>query len=84
MSIALLLLAGSALLAWFLSAALQQRISAPILALTATARAVSERRDYSVRAPKLSEDEIGVLTDAFNHMLNQIEERRQALRQSAV
>jgi PAS domain S-box-containing protein len=76
--IALGVLAGSGLLAWFLSAALQRRISNPILALTDTARAVSERRDYSVRAARLSDDEIGVLTDAFNQMLDQIEESSQA------
>ena len=78
LSIAIGVLGGSALLAWFLSAALQQRISHPILALTDTARAISERHDYSVRADRLSDDEIGVLTDAFNQMLNQIEESSQA------
>ncbi len=36
------------------------------------ARAVSEKRDYSVRAPKFGNDELGTLTDAFNHMLDQL------------
>lgn len=61
---------------------LQQQISRPILALADTARAVSERRDYSVRAPRLGEDELGILTQAFNHMLTQIQEREAALRSS--
>ncbi|MDE2052146.1 MAG: response regulator, partial [Gammaproteobacteria bacterium] len=34
--------------------------------------AVSEKRDYSVRAPKVGNDELGTLTDAFNHMLDQL------------
>src|SRR5207248_7776068 len=34
--------------------------------------AVSERQDYSVRATKHGEDEIGKLTDAFNQMLVRI------------
>jgi len=39
----------------------------------------SERKDYSVRARKFSEDELGVLTDAFNQMLRQVQERDRAL-----
>ena len=31
-----------------------------------------EKRDYTVRAPKLGNDELGALTDAFNHMLDQL------------
>src|SRR5437879_1015181 len=50
--------------------------------LAETARAVSDRRDYSVRAAKLGEDELGVLTDAFNHMLSRIEAQDRALRES--
>ena len=61
------------LVALALSNALQQRISQPILALADTARVISERRDYSVRAQKLSGDEVGLLTDAFNKMLTRIQ-----------
>jgi signal transduction histidine kinase/CheY-like chemotaxis protein len=52
---------------------LQRVISDPILALATTARQVSERRDYSVRAGKPPGLEFGLLTDAFNHMLTRIE-----------
>ena len=52
---------------------LQRVISDPILALATTARQVSERRDYSVRAVKAPGLEFGLLTDAFNHMLTRIE-----------
>src|SRR5437899_11334300 len=61
---------------------LQGTISQPVLMLAETARAVSDRRDYSVRAAKLGEDELGVLTDAFNHMLSRIEAQDRALRES--
>jgi len=70
----------SLLAAYLLAAVLQRRISQPILALAETARAVSTRQDYSVRAPKLGEDELGLLTDAFNQMLGRIEEQNRDLR----
>jgi len=80
--IALLVIAGSFLLAYALSRRLQQQISHPILALAETAKAISDRSDYSVRAPKLGQDELGLLTDAFNQMLAQIHEQNQALSES--
>jgi len=70
----------SLLVAYLLSSALQGTISHPILALAETAQAVSERQDYSVRAPRAGQDEIGLLTDAFNTMLGQIEDQHQASR----
>ncbi|HEX4265736.1 MAG TPA: PAS domain S-box protein [Verrucomicrobiae bacterium] len=73
-AIAALIMFGSLVVALVLANRLQKRISAPIIALAATARTVSERRDYSVRAPKLGPDELGVLTDAFNEMLTRIEQ----------
>ena len=81
--IGVLVMAGSFLVAYFLSNYLQKGISQPILQLAETARIVSERRDYTVRARKVGEDELGLLTDAFNHMLGQIQDREAALRDSA-
>src|SRR5882672_77161 len=80
--IALLVLFGSVLVALAISTALQRRITEPILALAHSARLVSERGDYSVRAPKISGDELGLLTDAFNLMLTRIEEQTVALKES--
>jgi diguanylate cyclase (GGDEF)-like protein len=54
---------------------LQRVVTEPVLALASTARRISKRRDYSLRAEKLSRDEIGVLVDDFNEMLNQIQVR---------
>jgi PAS domain S-box-containing protein len=73
-AIAALIMVGSLVVALVLANRLQKRISDPIIGLAATARIVSERRDYSVRAPKLAPDELGVLTDAFNEMLTRIEQ----------
>ena len=58
-----------------ISARLQAAISAPILELARKARQISLDKDYSARAARLSDDEIGELTSAFNEMLTQIQDR---------
>ncbi|HEY2379733.1 MAG TPA: ATP-binding protein [Terriglobia bacterium] len=63
----------SALFAFGLSAGLQKLISEPILSLARTAATVSQKKDYSIRAGKQSEDELGTLVDSFNDMLAQIQ-----------
>jgi two-component system, sensor histidine kinase and response regulator len=65
----------SSLLALVLSARLQRIISRPIAHLAATARAISRQKDYSGRAVKESDDELGQLIDTFNEMLAEIELR---------
>ncbi len=54
---------------------LQEVISGPVVQLTTTMRAVSERKDYSLRARKVGRDEVGYLTEAFNEMLAAIQDR---------
>jgi PAS domain S-box-containing protein len=61
------------LFAFLLSRRLQGTIINPILHLADKASMISEQKDYSVRAEKRDDDELGVLTDAFNQMLTQIE-----------
>jgi signal transduction histidine kinase len=73
---------ASGIVALMLSSGLQRLISRPILDLTGTARAVSERRDYSLRATKRTSDELGELVDAFNDMLDQIQRRDSELQQA--
>jgi signal transduction histidine kinase/ActR/RegA family two-component response regulator len=63
----------SLLIAYAMSAQLQRQVSQPILTLAETASAISERRDYSVRAAKATGHELSLLTDAFNHMLTRIQ-----------
>jgi signal transduction histidine kinase/ActR/RegA family two-component response regulator/HAMP domain-containing protein len=75
-------MAASLLLAYLLSRLLQARISRPLVALANAARAVSERGDFSVRAPLSGEAEFRVLTGAFNQMLAHIEEQNDELRET--
>jgi signal transduction histidine kinase len=77
-TIALIVLACS-LVAYLVSSRLQRVISKPILSLAEVARAVSEKKDYSTRAQKQNNDEVGSLIDAFNEMLEQIQQRDSAL-----
>lgn len=73
--IAVLVIGASCLLAYLLSRSLQRRVSQPILSLAETAQAISDRRDYSVRAAPAEGYELSQLTEAFNHMLMQIQEQ---------
>jgi two-component system sensor histidine kinase/response regulator len=77
--IALIVILASFVIAYLLASRLQRVISEPILELARTASAVSLGKDYSLRAAKTSEDEIGSVADRFNEMLSQIEMRDGAL-----
>ena len=80
MSIVGLVFLTSLLIALALSSRLQRLVSDPILRLAEVARAVAEEKNYSVRATKRSDDELGQLVDGFNEMLMQIQTRDTALR----
>src|SRR3979490_528145 len=56
-----------------LSRQLQHIVTSPLLAIANIAREVTEKRTFSLRAPKLSRDEIGMLAESFNTMLAEIE-----------
>ena len=68
--------------AWLLVRRLGHTITTPIDAITNIAREVVARRDYSRRAPRISEDEAAELVDSFNAMLSEIEQRTRALEDS--
>jgi signal transduction histidine kinase len=76
----LLVTALSTLAAWLIARRLQHRLLGPILALTDTARAVSDRHDYTVRAVRTGVREFDLLTDTFNQMLAQIQDSQSGLR----
>jgi signal transduction histidine kinase len=61
---------------------LQSVITKPILSIVEIARQVVSNRDYSLRARKVSDDDVGTLVDGFNEMLNAIERRTQELEKS--
>jgi PAS domain S-box-containing protein len=81
-SIFTLVLAASLLVAFILSGQFLRFVTDPILRLADTARTVADHNDYSVRASKTCSDEVGVLTDAFNQMLDQIQSQDTELRGS--
>jgi signal transduction histidine kinase/CheY-like chemotaxis protein/HPt (histidine-containing phosphotransfer) domain-containing protein len=66
-----------------LSAWLQRAITRPIIRISDLAREVVEKRDYSLRAQRTTRDEIGVLVEAFNEMLAEIQRRTAALETSS-
>jgi len=70
------------LVAFFLSSWLQKIITRPILAISTIAREVIEQKDYSRRAERLSDDEVGQLVVAFNGMMAEIQRRTEALEHS--
>ncbi len=77
----LLIVVACGIIALFVSAGLQGRISAPILDLANTARLVTSDRNFSLRASPAGRDEVGLLVQDFNRMLAEIERQDQQLRQ---
>ena len=69
-------------LAGMLTLALKYGVTAPITALAETAKAVTEGKDYRLRASPGDGDEVGSMTRAFNQMLDAIEQRDLSLRES--
>jgi signal transduction histidine kinase/CheY-like chemotaxis protein len=67
------------LLGIFIANKLQQLITTPIYHLLKTMEMVSVQTDYSLRAQKPGNDEIGKLIDGFNGMIVQIEQYRNHL-----
>lgn len=76
-------LALLAALAYIFSYRLQRHITRPILSLTETSRAISQHKDYSVRAQAQKGPEFALMTDAFNQMLEQIQSQDAELRSRA-
>jgi PAS domain S-box-containing protein len=68
--------------AFLLSRRLQRGITEPLDAMAAIARRIVTQRDYSLRVKKSSDDEIGVVVEAFNSMLEEVGTRSRALEDS--
>jgi PAS domain S-box-containing protein len=81
-SIFTLVLLASLLVAFILSGQFLRFLTDPILRLAETAHTIANHSDYSVRANKTCNDEVGVLTDAFNQMLDHIQVQDTELRGS--
>ncbi len=70
----------SMLLAMLLSSRLHRVVSEPVNHLRETMGVVAEKRDFSQRAERLSNDELGDLVDGFNMMLDQLQQYDRELR----
>lgn len=75
----LLVLAGVSILSFFLSTPLLTLISTPIKKLVDIVKKISDTKDYSLRAAKVNDDELGVLVDAFNGLIGTVGAQNQAL-----
>ena len=74
LSTVLTLLIGS-----FVTVRLQKAITRPLSMLAAMMKDVSEGGDLAQRAPPGNRDELGALSESFNRMIGQIEQRNSAL-----
>lgn len=77
--IVLFILVSAICIVLLLTSRFQKIISEPILHLTKLAKQVSNNKDYTLRATKFNDDELGFLTQNFNEMLGQIEQRESTL-----
>jgi PAS domain S-box-containing protein len=73
--------AASALLALLLASKLQRLIAEPIQRLSNTAGEIARSQNYSLRAVKHGDDELGRLTDVFNQMLARIQAQDRQLKE---
>ncbi len=70
------------LIALIISTRLSKIIDRPIKNLYLASKAVTEKGDYNVTVQKKSSDEVGVLVDAFNEMLFQINIREREIKEA--
>jgi len=79
MGVALVIAAASMLLIFIVARRLRDVLVQPIDDLARTAREISDTRNYALRASRVSSDEVGQFTDAFNDMLAQIQQQHAEL-----
>ncbi|MCP4293641.1 MAG: response regulator [bacterium] len=65
----------AALFMGFLSQRMVKLVSQPIIDLADATQRISKSQDFTIRAPRTSDDETGDLVKSFNAMLCQIEEK---------
>lgn len=69
-------------LALVLSTSLQRGITRPLGSIAEVARQVVRGKDYSLRVSETTSDEIGLVVEAFNGMLDEVQSRTDALMRS--
>lgn len=74
-----IVLIASSLVSLLAATLLHRSIYRPVAHLAAIAHEISGGRNYHMRAVRMSNDELGLLVDAFNRMLEQVEQRDREL-----
>lgn len=72
----------SLLVAVAMSLWLQDTVMGPLLSIKDVALRIVQDRDFMLRAPKTTNDEIGMVADSFNAVLEEVSERQLALESS--
>ena len=78
----ILILAVAVVLAVFLANQLQDVVVRPMRDLSNTLKNIMQNKDYSIRAAKENNDELGDLVDLFNGLIGTIEEENSSLKTS--
>ncbi|HEU5049674.1 MAG TPA: ATP-binding protein [Gemmatimonadales bacterium] len=81
--IGIVVLAALAVAAGLLLTTLERSVTGPLNQLAEAAGRLAVSEDLAIRARKRADDEIGAVTDAFNRMLDTLQERATALRKQA-
>lgn len=77
-----LVLIAAIVLALLLASRLQRIVTQPLTTLGTTISDILEKRDYSIRANKQQDDELGRLVDVFNSLLGTVESEHNSLKSS--
>jgi PAS domain S-box-containing protein len=80
----LLVFVSAALFGRWLTLRLDGIIVEPVVKLASVASEIAEKTDYSLRAQKMGEDEVGKLVDSFNTMLSEIQKRDEAISEAQI
>jgi signal transduction histidine kinase/ActR/RegA family two-component response regulator len=70
------------ILAYFIALKFQNIITKPIFHLSGLVATLSEKEDYSLRATKFNDDEVGLLAEAINAMIKNMGEKTEALKEA--
>ncbi|MFY9180143.1 MAG: EAL domain-containing protein [Venatoribacter sp.] len=79
---ALLVLFMAMVLTYLLHSKLAKMIGRPIDELRTVLHDITQRKDYSLRADKQADDEVGDLVDLFNSLLSAVEQEQTSLKTS--
>lgn len=83
-TISFLTLLIALIFAYLLASRYQDSLTRPIMHLSGLAATLSEKQDYSLRAKKFNDDEIGLLSETFNDMIEAMGEANKQLLQARI